>query len=99
MALLLLRDRRPTSFPDDGRLPAGCEYALELHENRRRDSAVVPGALGKIGARTPGSDRKSTRLNSSHRCISYAVFCLKKKKIMKMNTIIKKNTIHYLIFI
>src|SRR5436189_2383083 len=29
-------------------------------------------------------DRKSTRLNSSHRCISYAVFCLKKKK--------KKNT-------
>src|SRR5437763_14557077 len=29
--------------------------------------------------RTRG-DRKSTRLNSSHRCISYAVFCLKKKK-------------------
>src|SRR5437879_9559865 len=27
-----------------------------------------------------GGDRKSTRLNSSHRCISYAVFCLKKKK-------------------
>src|SRR5437762_10607472 len=31
---------------------------------------------------TPFSvDRKSTRLNSSHRCISYAVFCLKKKNI------------------
>src|SRR5437879_9904266 len=29
-------------------------------------------------------DRKSTRLNSSHRCISYAVFCLK-KKIKKIN--------------
>src|SRR5437879_7952724 len=29
-----------------------------------------------------GVDRKSTRLNSSHRCISYAVFCLKKKKII-----------------
>src|SRR5437763_5497727 len=28
----------------------------------------------------PRRDRKSTRLNSSHRCISYAVFCLKKKK-------------------
>src|SRR5437762_6601773 len=27
----------------------------------------------------PVGDRKSTRLNSSHRCISYAVFCLKKK--------------------
>src|SRR5437879_11628230 len=31
-------------------------------------------------------DRKSTRLNSSHRCISYAVFCLKKKKINKQRT-------------
>src|SRR5256885_2900106 len=29
----------------------------------------------------PGGDRKSTRLNSSHLVISYAVFCLKKKKI------------------
>src|SRR5437763_4296409 len=29
---------------------------------------------------TDCADRKSTRLNSSHRCISYAVFCLKKKK-------------------
>src|SRR5437764_9439649 len=31
------------------------------------------------------ADRKSTRLNSSHRCISYAVFCLKKKKKQKRN--------------
>src|SRR5437764_8897851 len=31
----------------------------------------------------PAEDRKSTRLNSSHRCISYAVFCLKKKKKTK----------------
>src|SRR5437879_10593575 len=33
----------------------------------------------------PPRDRKSTRLNSSHRCISYAVFCLKKKKPQKTN--------------
>src|SRR5437764_5009247 len=33
--------------------------------------------------RTRWRDRKSTRLNSSHRCISYAVFCLKKKKKKK----------------
>src|SRR5437762_5020681 len=33
-----------------------------------------------IGPRRERPDRKSTRLNSSHRCISYAVFCLKKKK-------------------
>src|SRR5437764_9908916 len=32
------------------------------------------------GALANTIDRKSTRLNSSHRCISYAVFCLKKKK-------------------
>src|SRR2546426_7102134 len=32
------------------------------------------------GARREGRDRKSTRLNSSHLVISYAVFCLKKKK-------------------
>src|SRR5437762_12817057 len=36
-------------------------------------------------------DRKSTRLNSSHRCISYAVFCLKKKK--KTNTVIETSII------
>src|SRR5690625_6551939 len=41
---------------------------------------------GRITGRTPdqrpliGRDRKSTRLNSSHVAISYAVFCLKKKK-------------------
>src|SRR5437764_7934177 len=35
------------------------------------------------------ADRKSTRLNSSHRCISYAVFCLKKKKIHKTAKITK----------
>src|SRR5215216_7034565 len=34
-------------------------------------------------AGTPGGDRKSTRLNSSHQIISYAVFCLKKKKNVK----------------
>src|SRR5258708_18680952 len=34
----------------------------------------------------PESDRKSTRLNSSHQIISYAVFCLKKKKRLKWHT-------------
>src|SRR5690625_6647711 len=35
---------------------------------------------GLMTGRNPGRDRKSTRLNSSHVAISYAVFCLKKKK-------------------
>src|SRR5258708_19426157 len=34
----------------------------------------------------PSEDRKSTRLNSSHQIISYAVFCLKKKKPTRTNT-------------
>src|SRR5690625_7052497 len=40
------------------------------------------GTLSPLGGRpaSDGEDRKSTRLNSSHVAISYAVFCLKKKK-------------------
>src|SRR5437879_9402961 len=38
------------------------------------------GAVLLSGVPGVSGDRKSTRLNSSHRCISYAVFCLKKKK-------------------
>src|SRR6476469_872404 len=40
-------------------------------------------------------DRKSTRLNSSHRCISYAVFCLKKKKKKPFRLHIKKKKKKY----
>src|SRR2546422_5357407 len=39
------------------------------------------GQLLPIGRAQIGTDRKSTRLNSSHGYISYAVFCLKKKKL------------------
>src|SRR2546426_7185973 len=43
--------------------------------------AEGPARLGERAAREPvPRDRKSTRLNSSHLVISYAVFCLKKKK-------------------
>src|SRR2546422_11548819 len=41
---------------------------------------VLTGAASKDGDRVSEGDRKSTRLNSSHGYISYAVFCLKKKK-------------------
>src|SRR5437762_14062394 len=37
-------------------------------------------------------DRKSTRLNSSHRCISYAVFCLKKKKKKRQENTVRNYT-------
>src|SRR6266571_4380193 len=49
---------------------------------RPRRFRVVRGRSGGTGrTRPPRRDRKSTRLNSSHMSISYAVFCLKKKKI------------------
>src|SRR5438067_9730829 len=41
--------------------------------------------------RWPGADRKSTRLNSSHVSISYAVFCLKKKKKPLTHDVINRN--------
>src|SRR5258708_27433961 len=42
---------------------------------QEKTQKVGSGILSKVG-----QDRKSTRLNSSHQIISYAVFCLKKKK-------------------
>src|SRR5690606_41826392 len=53
---------------------------VQGHDHPRRLQRVPPRA---------GGDRKSTRLNSSHVKISYAVFCLKKKKKKNDN---KKNT-------
>src|SRR5437764_3857048 len=68
--------------------PATTEiYTLSLHDalpifgwtpSRDLRCPSAPGARHGGGSWT---DRKSTRLNSSHRCISYAVFCLKKKKL------------------
>src|SRR5437879_3775259 len=43
------------------------------------DYQAVQRRLVELLAAHDARDRKSTRLNSSHRCISYAVFCLKKK--------------------
>src|SRR2546430_13701617 len=60
---------RPRSIPAPGaRLPVG---------DRSRGPRSGGGALRTVAAHR---DRKSTRLNSSHSQISYAVFCLKKKK-------------------
>src|SRR5258708_17709705 len=47
---------------------------------RRRLREIKPYASGEWREGVPLIDRKSTRLNSSHQIISYAVFCLKKKK-------------------
>src|SRR3712207_6990973 len=63
------------------------EFSLKLSSNPQFTASVIVAYAravyrlskeGKKGAHT--IDRKSTRLNSSHANISYAVFCLKKKK-------------------
>src|SRR5690625_6693651 len=51
--------------------------------------AVATPIVGKLADKY-GRDRKSTRLNSSHVAISYAVFCLKKKKKLRHQTIIDR---------
>src|SRR3712207_7389377 len=70
----------------------------------RRGGPVAPAGPGAGGAPRAGrfgscrrnrQDRKSTRLNSSHANISYAVFCLKKK--LKKNTTISYSLIYYTI--
>src|SRR5215211_8752947 len=57
-------------------------YTLSLHDALPISDVSRTWRTGSTpGARNPrGRDRKSTRLNSSHTVISYAVFCLKKKK-------------------
>src|SRR5690625_5553957 len=47
------------------------------HGDRVAWTATATGSVGDLD----DADRKSTRLNSSHVAISYAVFCLKKKKV------------------
>src|SRR5438477_7150096 len=49
------------------------------------DKTETTGTTNTVVSVLPGLDRKSTRLNSSHMSISYAVFCLKKKKEANIN--------------
>src|SRR2546429_3833168 len=58
-------------------------YGLSTSCFRRRISQAVDEPQPNSAIRENGLDRKSTRLNSSHGYISYAVFCLKKKKKQK----------------
>src|SRR3712207_7043893 len=80
---LSLHDALPISGGDDRpeaaegvavrpRFPGSAPPGAPAHARRRRPGGRPPAAVG--------GDRKSTRLNSSHANISYAVFCLKIKK-------------------
>src|SRR5690554_6965419 len=67
----------------------GCRFARENTPRTDRQSEKNAGdeRAALCSQCTTLSDRKSTRLNSSHVRISYAVFCLKKKKKNKMISI------------
>src|SRR5437764_10926431 len=82
---MIRRPPRSTLFP----------YTTLFRSPFEKQSVTVsnsrPISRGSSRARS-GVDRKSTRLNSSHRCISYAVFCLKKKKKKKKRKSKKKTT-------
>src|SRR5438270_4749061 len=88
--LFLLPTRRPPSptlFPYTTLFRSRC---LDPAGDAGGQARLELGVEGAFGTRPPivlrhdqheaGLDRKSTRLNSSHSQISYAVFCLKKKK-------------------
>src|SRR5947199_6748932 len=83
---MIRRPPRSTLFPYTTlfRSCIAAEHRLE-----RRDDLL--GSFGRRSVARPElprmQDRKSTRLNSSHLGISYAVFCLKKKKTNKKNTL------------
>src|SRR3712207_7507070 len=53
---------------------------VRVQPHRRQELAVVARLRSRVRLGQRLEDRKSTRLNSSHANISYAVFCLKKKK-------------------
>src|SRR5256885_14893225 len=76
-------------------------YTLSLHDalpicmrwvtgmkTQMRSPGLVHQQRHPAGVRDRRQDRKSTRLNSSHLVISYAVFCLKKKKIRAIEPLV-----------
>src|SRR2546422_1390029 len=87
---MIRRPPRSTLFPYTTLFRSGTEV---LPPGALRDADVAGGWVSRAVQRTAApawarcpTDRKSTRLNSSHGYISYAVFCLKKKKKHKNTT-------------
>src|SRR2546422_1281944 len=76
--LMIRRPPRSTLFPYTTLFRSGASPAARrtASANESRTGACAASGAAPSAAR----DRKSTRLNSSHGYISYAVFCLKKKK-------------------
>src|SRR5438445_7524866 len=95
---MIRRPPRSTLFPYTTLFRS--QFATEANPMARIAYALYKGkflnavSVGFIPLRW-AKDRKSTRLNSSHANISYAVFCLKKKKKKKTFKLLDKNTHSY----
>src|SRR5690348_17387758 len=85
---MIRRPPRSTLFPYTTLFRSGAGARLGLQRGSVHGDPAGAGAqpVGEQSDRAADRDRKSTRLNSSHPSISYAVFCLKKKKIRKKKT-------------
>src|SRR5438309_8717824 len=81
---MIRRPPRSTLFPYTTLFRSRCASSKRLSS----EPPEVPRTPWFL--RSAPRDRKSTRLNSSHSSISYAVFCLKKKKVIKDLTEITK---------
>src|SRR5437588_6905393 len=79
--LMIRRPPRSTLFPYTTLFRSG-DLGARTHSQRPHPPRPAR-ALRALPAGDSRKDRKSTRLNSSHTVISYAVFCLKKKKTKK----------------
>src|SRR5262245_63130757 len=89
MSFFLLMTRRPprsTLFPYTTLFRSPALIARVSHANRRSAIGGESRVTQSVARWKHLTDRKSTRLNSSHLGISYAVFCLKKKKKKKIQT-------------
>src|SRR2546430_15559755 len=75
---LSLHDALPIYHPRHGHLAGALLHPEQVQLHGRGDR--YDGGGGGLDGIADGQDRKSTRLNSSHSQISYAVFCFKKKK-------------------
>src|SRR5437773_3759255 len=86
---------RSTLFPYTTLFRSVLEIVLELLADSGVDDVhlIIANALHRRMTEAE-IDRKSTRLNSSHITISYAVFCLKKKKKNKVDAFIKSDMLH-----
>src|SRR2546422_8239702 len=96
---MIRRPPRSTLFPYTTLFRSVVSSSRWVHpvEPVDADAARQADAMARLLRRLPGRvDRKSTRLNSSHGYISYAVFCLKKKKNKKSILRVAEYTIHYM---